>query len=329
MTTNASLVYYLSKCKDIDELLHKKTINELLALPMDETFSCNETKINTLKYNEYFDGGAEYEFELYTTYPGLLLGTGNANPPETLKDADKNSYNLGFYFDYTTGMPIIPGSTIKGILKSVFPALKGKHKDSEDCIKYKLEYINNIIGEIRNIISKKFSLITEDNWEEIFFHKKHIFYDAYITQIPATGDFKNMIFADDYIAPHHQSGIYKEPKPIHFLKIAPNVRFKFQFDLGDYEDIDANTISQVFEDIILKFGIGAKRNVGYGAFNKAETQPAKEPSKNTKLPPKESSPSNRGGKRQFDQRINTSSKFDPKELKKLIKLKEDLDRKKK
>ena len=54
-------------------------------------------------------------FSLKTKYPGLLIGVGNAHGSGGLGDID-----LGFSFDYVTGCPYIPGSTVKGVLRSAF-----------------------------------------------------------------------------------------------------------------------------------------------------------------------------------------------------------------
>jgi len=64
-------------------------------------------------------------------------------------------------------------------------------------------------------------------------------------------------------------GIFKNPTPIRFLKIAPNVTFTFQFKLKDScfennQKITPNEKIELFKKILLDFGIGAKRNVGYG-----------------------------------------------------------------
>lgn len=56
-------------------------------------------------------------FVLKTTYPGLLVGTGNPHGSNQQIDAD---INMGFSFDYVTGQPYISGSSVKGILRSCF-----------------------------------------------------------------------------------------------------------------------------------------------------------------------------------------------------------------
>jgi len=56
------------------------------------------------------------------------------------------------------------------------------------------------------------------------------------------------------------------------LKVGPGVTFTFQFKLFDYKDnnnnvlLTADNIKEVFKKILIDFGVGAKRNVGYGQF---------------------------------------------------------------
>lgn len=166
-------------------------------------------------------------FELTTTYPGLLIGSGYNHPK--LKDSN-DDFQLGFFFDHTTGLPVISGSTIKGILKSVI-----KNKD----------FMQEIYGTIIPL--------------EIFEDKKTRFYDAYIVK---TGNKDRKIFGSDYITSHYSdepNGEFKDPNPIKFLKILPEVTFKFQFKCNpSYID--------TFKKIIIDFGLGAKTNTGYGKF---------------------------------------------------------------
>src|SRR5690554_3416875 len=56
---------------------------------------------------------ANDRWELYTTYPGLLIGSGYQH-----ESGGENEFKIGFFFDYTTGLPQIPGSSVKGVLRS-------------------------------------------------------------------------------------------------------------------------------------------------------------------------------------------------------------------
>lgn len=54
--------------------------------------------------------------KLQTTYPGLLVGVGYNH-----QVSNTEAINAGFSFDHTTGLPLLPGSSVKGVLRSAFP----------------------------------------------------------------------------------------------------------------------------------------------------------------------------------------------------------------
>ncbi|MEW6509187.1 MAG: type III-B CRISPR module RAMP protein Cmr6 [Bacteroidota bacterium] len=265
MSTNLSYQYYIAGSKYLSGILREENIEFKRDL---KEFAANYNTIHSIDYKNYFMHPYvtnDTKFTLITTYPGLLIGAGYSHgaihkvDPKNKKDI--SDFNLGFYFDHTTGFPVIPGSSVKGVLKSVFP------KKDFPYLNEKLNYIKEKVGSINKDAK---NLINLDNWEEVFFGKlpmrKHIFCDAYIEEIPSNGK----IFEDDYITPHTK-GIFKNPDPIRFLKIAPGIRITFQFVVDDYKFNDTVTlkdcyITEVFKQILLDFGIGAKRNVGYGQF---------------------------------------------------------------
>jgi CRISPR-associated protein Cmr6 len=169
-------------------------------------------------------------FELKTTYPGLLIGSGYGHEIPDIK----GQAILGFHFDYTTGLPVIPGSSLKGALRSAF-----EHPD----------YICELLEQ--NIDVKK--LETE------IFDNSDIFFDAIIVK----GDKQNKILGDDYITPHKEAT--KNPIPLRFIKVLPDVTFRFSFQLSG-GTITAEQKQKLFKSIILDLGLGAKTNVGYGKF---------------------------------------------------------------
>jgi CRISPR-associated protein Cmr6 len=265
MSTNLSYQYYVAGSKYINGILLEENIEFKRDL---KEFAANYNTIRSIDYKIYFKHPFvtnNTKFTLITTYPGLLIGAGYSHGAiHKVNPKDKNDipdFNLGFYFDHTTGFPVIPGSSVKGVLKSVFP------KKDFTYINEKLDYIKM---KVESINKDAKNLINLENWEEIFFGKlpirKHIFCDAYIEEIPSNGK----IFEDDYITPHTK-GIFTNPDPIRFLKIAPEIKITFQFVVDDYKfnstvTLQAEDIVKIFKKILLDFGIGAKRNVGYGQF---------------------------------------------------------------
>ena len=196
-------------------------------------------------------GNKDHSFELTTTYPGLVLGTGYSHETGT-----EGELKLGFYFDWTTGLPIIPGSSVKGVLRSTFRTP---------------EFIKALLNTKQNEqIALKHD--TLDAWEKEIFGSLNgetpqkggdIFHDAVLVKTDKA------ILADDFITPHiNRENIkmspFSNPTPLMFLKVKPHITFRFQFDLKHSEGLTGKEKSDVFKEILLLLGIGAKTNVGYG-----------------------------------------------------------------
>ncbi len=255
MAFNISFYFYRSN--NLGKDLNTKTVKDIFSQEILDNIT-----INDIKYKDYFDILSADKFYLKVIYPGVIIGSGYnhlANLIPNLKPLNKNEvpdFQLGFYFDHTTGMPIIPGSTVKGMIKSVFP----KDNDSPEVRTNKLNYINGALSQKNP--QQNFT-INDSNCEKIF-AKEDTFFDAYICKVPEK---KKKMFEDDYITPHKDQ--FKEPVPIRFLKIAPGIVFCFQFKLNDScientQKITKKEKLDLFKQILLDFGIGAKRNVGYG-----------------------------------------------------------------
>ena len=204
-----------------------------------QNIESNENKIkNKIKnilntrvtYKNQKNPFSNFNFELTTIYPGLLLGSGYLHE---LPDV-KGQIILGFDFDYTTGLPIIRGSSIKGVLRSAF-----EHK----------EYIKELLDD--NTIDINYLI------DKIFENRNDIFFDAFAIKS------KGKILNDDYITPHKSE--LKNPIPLRFIKVSPEVTFRFEFRLSD-AGIKKEKKLNLFKQIILDLGLGAKTNVGYGKF---------------------------------------------------------------
>ena len=178
-------------------------------------------------------------FKATTTYPGLLIGSGYIHE---LPDIDAQAI-LGFDFDYTSGLPIIRGSSIKGVLRSAFKHWK--------YIAHKLDnrYSKEEIAEIESNI----------------FDNGDIFFDATVVK------YGTKLLGDDYITPHGDNPL-ANPIPLRFIKVMPNVTFRFDFELSDFKKDDKTILTKnqkaiLFGEILSDLGIGAKTNLGYGRFD--------------------------------------------------------------
>ncbi len=168
-------------------------------------------------------------FKATTTYPGLILGSGNAHE---LPDV-KGQAILGFSFDYTSGLPVIAGSSVKGVLHSAF-----KHP----------EYIQELLDN---------SEIDVKALETEIFDNGDVFFDAVVIT-------SGKLLGDDYITPHGDA--LKNPIPLRFIKVLPNVTFRFDFELSSGL-INKSEKAKLFQEILADLGLGAKTNVGYGKFD--------------------------------------------------------------
>ncbi len=232
-------------------------------------------------------------FDLEVCPPGLLIGSGMLHGVPG--DGD---YQLGLQFDHTSGLPIIPGSSIKGLLRSMFPKLNKKkddngkiiyehdnnrinyiidklneitHEKIEEQIKKQIKKIDDAPHTIELLTQRLFKTDTEKNEGDNNGVKYPIFMDAIIVG----GDKYNKILGSDYITPHHDA--FKDPVPIKFLKVLPGVKFRFFFSIpseikiGELK-LNQDNIRELFKLILQDVGVGAKTNVGYGHLKEIEQQ---------------------------------------------------------
>lgn len=219
---------------------------------------------------------APQTLSMWTTYPGLIIGSGY--PHGT---GGEGEFKIGFHFEYASGMPVLPGSSIKGILRSAFPDWKRDKTTAPEIKQNKARLIWFLLkGEEKEILTDiEENFITE--LEELIFEGKHnnermsiyncdTFFDAVVVK----GDDDRAIFGKDFITPHkHKSNPlldpFSNPNPLMFLKVLPYVKWEFRFRLKDSVLSDGQTIDvaaklSLFEKILSVLGIGAKTNVGYG-----------------------------------------------------------------
>ena len=206
--------------------------------------------------------------------PGLLIGSGLAHGlPGSEEDV-----KTGLQFDYTSGLPVIPGSSVKGAIRSSFPTIKEDKEQSNEADAEKLNYIKSLIADIPEFSS----LVLED--EDILelgnqmFNYGDIFADAllvgYGTRMKQRKPV-NQVLAEDYITPH-TGGPLAQPVPIKIVKVAPGVTFAFCFKYSEAK-IGAKVVSASMKKalctaILQDLGAGAKTNVGYGVLKEVKNQ---------------------------------------------------------
>lgn len=245
---------------------------------------CNQYSIKNYYYKNDFLNQLRKKctinsFKLVTTYPGLLVGSGY------LCTTEIEELKIGFLFDYVSGCPYIPGSEIKGMIRSYFPKSDDDSKLSDEDLK--LNYIKSVISDNSGVKNPSLGLIYEI--EKSIFENNDCFIGAY----PIT---EGNILDFDYITPHIQSmnlennDIYKDPSPLKMIKVKPGVSFEFCFILSDssivYNEekytLNVDEKLNIFKQIILDMGVGAKTSVGFSRFainNNQSVKPKNVPNK--------------------------------------------------
>lgn len=198
-------------------------------------------------------------FELIIAYPGLVTGVGINHEAKI-----EGEFKLGVHFDWTYGMPVIYGSSVKGVLRYSFLSKTERGK----IIEYDGYFLEKVTKrhwdpeEIKILFDGIFEGKDKDG-KNYSIYNRDIFFDAVITQ----ADKKGRILCSDSITPHDDNPL-KNPVPITFLKIAPGCKLEFRFKLVDTQIGDyVFTIEDkllLFKKILTTVGIGAKTNVGYG-----------------------------------------------------------------
>lgn len=205
--------------------------------------------------------------EMEVLPPGLLIGSGISHGIPGPGD-----FELGFQFDYTTGLPVIPGSSVKGVLRSMFP-MKGESE--------KTDYIKSLLPGWNDDKIKKLGEILF-NHDDLATSETPVFFDAIVCRgvekklQDQNNDSNNQneekgdILGSDFITPHGENPL-KNPTPIQFMKVLPGVRFKFFFKLPKkLQGLTSDDLRSLFISILEDVGVGAKTNVGYGHLKHIE-----------------------------------------------------------
>lgn len=169
----------------------------------------------------------------------FITGLGAGHPTET-----------GMILDRNTGVPYIPASSIKGVLRTAFAISIADEKGIADD------------GKIQDIFG------SDDKGVHGASRAKIIILDAYPENIPT--------IQNDILNPHY--GKYYEgkkplptetdnPIPVNFLSVKPGCTFVFRYILTD---VTLNAaIEKAFGIAFEKVGFGGKTSLGYGRFEDA------------------------------------------------------------
>lgn len=168
----------------------------------------------------------------------------------------------GFTLDHNSGLPYLPGSSIKGLCRYVFEQYIAAAQNSKN---FNAEKMFDLFGS-----DETDSPTSVQNTGDI------VFFDAFPEKVPAV--------EVDIINNHHgqyyeQLNTYDEnegslpspmetesPNPVFFLAIGTHTPFVFRLFSRSRNTENLKIIDSVILDGLTIFGIGAKTSVGYGRF---------------------------------------------------------------
>lgn len=270
---NLHKLYYKDYYKDVKfalkkgEVISSGSVADMIgeAKSLSEQFKFKESdffkELDFLEINDLYSP-KDSQFrkrELEVLYPGLVTGVGIKHEAKVTGE-----FKLGMHFDYTTGLPIIYGSSVKGVLRSYF---KDKYKGNAD--------VDALIADIFEGGSYADRNTPLERRKSKPVYDRDVFFDAIVVSQKKAGK----ILESDALAPHggdKHDNPFADPVPIPFLKIAPGVKLRFRFKLVPTYDATGEIVMPVddklglFTDILTTFGIGAKTNVGYGQMEVVE-----------------------------------------------------------
>ncbi|MBF0101678.1 MAG: type III-B CRISPR module RAMP protein Cmr6 [Desulfobacterales bacterium] len=180
----------------------------------------------------------------------LITGIGESHPHE-----------VSMVVDHNIGIPYIPSSGIKGIVRFAHTLSLLELPNINDYIKYDKEgnaYLND-----------------EDDWTKIphLFGTQEkrgsvIFLDAYPETVPDLHvDIMNPHYGQYYNGDGNTPpGDYLDPNPLKFLTVAKDTQFIFRALVDKTISTLIEKIHKAYQNALTKEGVGAKTAVGYGLF---------------------------------------------------------------
>lgn len=227
---NSSLLFEkLLEVNDFNDSSKKKNMNTLTGhlQPKSDFMKAYREKMENLSLS-LEKSGYEVKNQIYKNTSPLVIGMGRSNVIEN-----------GMTFNRNWGIPIIPASAIKGVVRNYVLFQKG---DEEKLIQ---KYLGS--DDDQNPSSG-----------EIYF------LDAYITN--TTNPVYKVDIINNHFQPYYEKGEapndWFNPNPVFFMVLNSNQKFTFTAFGKNEEALDK--VSEWLEEALLINGIGGKTAVGYG-----------------------------------------------------------------
>lgn len=212
----------------------------------------------------------------FTLESRLLIGHGNASATD-----------VGLTVHHTWGVPVIPGSALKGLLAHYVDATYGpadvtrtpREQEGEECIRSDFQGVTWRNSRIQRGPGKVYralfgapdaledAMMRENNFEAGAAAGLVTFHDA----LYVPGSLDNKPFAVDVLTVHQKSyydslgqsapNDYDSPNPVAFLTVRPKCRFLLALS-GPSEWTEL--AGQLLADALASWGVGGKTSAGYG-----------------------------------------------------------------
>ena len=160
--------------------LHKKYYRDYFGglnyqtISADQNIQSIHRRIEATLPQEKIDNeAATHKFSAKVEYPGLVTGVG-INHEATIE----GEFKLGVHFDWTRGIPVVYGSSVKGVLRAYFKEFYQPKSGQPSAVA---------------LIDDIFEGKTGNDYKSTY--KRDIFFDAVVTR----GDRQNHILASDAI----------------------------------------------------------------------------------------------------------------------------------
>ena len=233
--------------------------------------------------------GQQPPLDRWTSGQGLVAGTGYAH-----ETGNKGEFKLGFHFDFTSGLPVLPGHSVKGALRAAFPQLGFSRENpflpKSNPDRLKKSKINWLASALAGA-----NVPEEETARTVFVHRLELAIfegiievrdendaqttrllpicrrDAFLDAAPAPAVAGKLLLGRDALAPHRREGMLKNPIPLPFIKVLPDVPWRFHFLLFNFTMREITVLAShkidLFKKILCTHGAGAKTRVCYGIFS--------------------------------------------------------------
>ena len=195
----------------------------------------------------------EYKAIIFTAIliSPLVTGIGESHPHE-----------ISMVFDHNIGIPYIPASSVKGIVR--------------------LSHILNKIDEDETLKQQEIIDLDDDRlrMKEIFGNENRrgsvIFLDSYPLSLPELRiDILNPHYGDYYGDKKYRTppADYLQPVPVKFLTVKEKTKFVFRCLIKNTERQQVDLLINGIKTALEREGVGAKTSLGYGRFTITEGEP--------------------------------------------------------